>query len=228
MVLGDLAGDHAHGWRCGRSPVVVDGGPRAGALATLRNVPSFRSPWAHGEVPGFGEVRYDLPSAGTSTPSTSNWSHSACRSTRRPVTACSTPDCPSWTPSTRRICRRTRRIRPSPCRHRHLAARGSTLGTPGTPWRSTTGRFDRSPCGTGTSADGWRELGHRGELGLGQDFLNESFPRSAVHWASGGGETAGRPRRSRRSPAGLITGTAQYHADLEIRSPPGSRCNDVR
>jgi proline racemase len=36
------------------------------------------------------------------------------------------------------------------------------------------GWFDRSPCGTGTSAR-MAELWARGELPLHQDFLNESF-----------------------------------------------------
>ena len=85
------------------------------------------------------------------------------------------------------------------------------------------GWFDRSPCGTGTSAR-MAQLCARGELPLEQDFVNESFIGSRVR----------RPARRRdhdrrRRPAVLptvtgrawVTGTAQYLLDPEDPFPAG-------
>jgi proline racemase len=85
------------------------------------------------------------------------------------------------------------------------------------------GWFDRSPCGTGTSAR-MAQLHARGELGLHQDFLNESYigsrftGRLVDMTTVAGGITAVVPTITGRA---WITGTAQYHLDPTDPFPAG-------
>ena len=60
------------------------------------------------------------------------------------------------------------------CHHVEFIAPGSDAKHSRHAMAIYPGWFDRSPCGTGTSAR-MAELFSRGELGLNQDFLNESF-----------------------------------------------------
>ena len=60
------------------------------------------------------------------------------------------------------------------CHHVEFVATGSTAVHSRHAMAIYPGWFDRSPCGTGTSAR-MAELWARGELMLGQDFVNESF-----------------------------------------------------
>lgn len=60
------------------------------------------------------------------------------------------------------------------CHHVEFIAPGSTAEHSRHAMAIYPGWFDRSPCGTGTSAR-MAELWARGELGLEQDFVNESF-----------------------------------------------------
>ena len=60
------------------------------------------------------------------------------------------------------------------CHHVEFVAPGSTAVHSRHAMAIYPGWFDRSPCGTGTSAR-MAELWARGELMLGQDFVNESF-----------------------------------------------------
>jgi len=60
------------------------------------------------------------------------------------------------------------------CHHVEFIAPGSTAQHSRHAMAIHPGWFDRSPCGTGTSAR-MAELWARGELALGQDFVNESF-----------------------------------------------------
>jgi len=60
------------------------------------------------------------------------------------------------------------------CRHVEFIAPGSTAQHSRHAMAIYPGWFDRSPCGTGTSAR-MAELWARGALGLDQDFVNESF-----------------------------------------------------
>ena len=60
------------------------------------------------------------------------------------------------------------------CHHVEFIAQGSTSKFSRHAMAIYPGWFDRSPCGTGTSAR-MAELWARGELGLGEDFVNESF-----------------------------------------------------
>jgi len=60
------------------------------------------------------------------------------------------------------------------CHHVEFIAPGSTATLSRHAMAIYPGWFDRSPCGTGTSAR-MAELWGRGELGLNSDFVNESF-----------------------------------------------------
>lgn len=60
------------------------------------------------------------------------------------------------------------------CRHVHFVAPGSTARHSRHAMVIHPGWFDRSPCGTGTAAR-MAQLHARGQLGLGTDFVNESF-----------------------------------------------------
>jgi proline racemase len=84
------------------------------------------------------------------------------------------------------------------------------------------GWFDRSPCGTGTSAR-LAQLHTRGELQVGDDFINESFIGSRftatiIEETTAGGRAAVVPRITGRA---WITGTAQYMIDPSDPFPEG-------
>ncbi|MEU5153649.1 proline racemase family protein [Glycomyces sp. NPDC021274] len=84
------------------------------------------------------------------------------------------------------------------------------------------GWFDRSPCGTGTSAR-MAQLHARGLLGLGQDFVNESFIGSRFTGRLvGETEVAGIPAVVPSvTGRAWITGTAQYTLDPDDPFPSG-------
>ncbi|MGG7575511.1 proline racemase family protein [Streptomyces sirii] len=84
------------------------------------------------------------------------------------------------------------------------------------------GWFDRSPCGTGTSAR-MAQLHARGELPLHQDFVNESFIGTEftgrlVEETTVGGRPAVVPTVTGRA---WVTGTAQYFLDPADPFPAG-------
>lgn len=84
------------------------------------------------------------------------------------------------------------------------------------------GWFDRSPCGTGTSAR-MAQLHARGELGIGQDFVNESFIGTRfigclLSETTVAGRPAVVPAITGRA---WITGTAQYMLDPADPFPEG-------
>jgi proline racemase len=84
------------------------------------------------------------------------------------------------------------------------------------------GWFDRSPCGTGTSAR-LAQLHTRGEIKVGDDFINESFIGSRftgtiIEETTAGGLPAVVPRITGRA---WVTGTAQYMIDPTDPFPEG-------
>jgi proline racemase len=84
------------------------------------------------------------------------------------------------------------------------------------------GWFDRSPCGTGTSAR-LAQLHTRGEIKAGDDFINESFIGSQftgtiIEETTAGGLPAVIPRITGRA---WVTGTAQYMIDPSDPFPEG-------
>jgi proline racemase len=108
------------------------------------------------------------------------------------------------------------------CRHVIFHAPGSN----GAHGRNATsihpGWLDRSPCGTGTSAR-MAQLWARGELGIGEDFVNESvigtrFVGRLVEETRVGGVPAVVPEISGRA---WVTGMGQYLLDADDPFPAG-------
>lgn len=100
------------------------------------------------------------------------------------------------------------------CHHVYLQAPGSTAERSRHAMAIYPGWFDRSPCGTGTSAR-MAQLHARGELPLDQDFLNESYIGSRfvgrlIEETTVAGRPAVVPKITGRA---WITGTAQYMLD---------------
>lgn len=108
------------------------------------------------------------------------------------------------------------------CHHVYLKAPDSTVTHSRHAMAIHPGWFDRSPCGTGTSAR-MAQLHARGELALNQDFVNESyigtrFIGRLVESTSVGGYDAVIPTITGRA---WITGTAQYFLDPTDPFPKG-------
>jgi proline racemase len=108
------------------------------------------------------------------------------------------------------------------CHHVYLEAPGSTAQHSRHAMAIHPGWFDRSPCGTGTSAR-MAQLHARGELALDTDFLNESFIGTTftgrlVEETTVAGIPAVVPTITGRA---WITGTAQYVLDPDDPFPAG-------
>lgn len=108
------------------------------------------------------------------------------------------------------------------CHHVYLAAPGSDARHSRHAMAIHPGWFDRSPCGTGTSAR-MAQLHARGELGLGVDFVNESFIGTRfvgrlLEQTAVAGRPAVVPSITGRA---WITGTAQYLLDPTDPFPAG-------
>ncbi|MFJ3583067.1 proline racemase family protein [Streptomyces sp. NPDC090127] len=107
-------------------------------------------------------------------------------------------------------------------KHVHLTAPGSDARHSRHAMAIHPGWFDRSPCGTGTSAR-MAQLHARGRLPLHQDFVNESFIGTRftgrlVEETEVGGVPAVVPVITGRA---WITGTAQYFLDPDDPFPGG-------
>ena len=104
----------------------------------------------------------------------------------------------------------------------YLAAPGSTAAHSRHAMAIRPRWFDRSPCGTGTSAR-MAALHARGDLALSEDFVNESFIGTRfigrlVGETTVGGRPAVLPTITGRA---WVTGTAQYLLDPEDPFPQG-------
>ncbi|ARF59856.1 proline racemase family protein [Streptomyces gilvosporeus] len=107
-------------------------------------------------------------------------------------------------------------------KHVYLAAPGSDAHRSRHAMAIHPGWFDRSPCGTGTSAR-MAQLHARGALPLHRDFVNESFIGTQftgrlTEETEVGGVPAVVPRITGRA---WITGTAQYFLDPDDPFPGG-------
>ncbi|RKN06344.1 proline racemase family protein [Streptomyces radicis] len=199
---------------------VEDGAARS---VTIRNVPSFSFGLDRRvTVPGFGEVTYDLAFGGNFYAITSlerlglpfdraakNALLDAGLSLMDAINAQDPPVHPERPDITG-------------CHHVYLEAPGSTAAHSRHAMAIHPGWFDRSPCGTGTSAR-MAQLHARGRLGLGQDFVNESFIGSRftgrlIEETTVAGLPAVVPTITGRA---WITGTAQYHLDPTDPFPGG-------
>lgn len=110
----------------------------------------------------------------------------------------------------------------SGCHHVYLAAPGSDARHSRHAMAIHPGWFDRSPCGTGTSAR-MAQLHARGELPLHTDFDNESFIGThftgrLVEEVAANGRTTVVPTITGRA---WVTGTAQYLLDPRDPFPEG-------
>ncbi|MEO7260473.1 MAG: proline racemase family protein [Jatrophihabitantaceae bacterium] len=108
------------------------------------------------------------------------------------------------------------------CHHVQFIAPGSTARHSRHAMAIYPGWFDRSPCGTGTSAR-MAQLHARGELALHTDFVNESFIGTRfigrlVEQTTIGDLTAVVPTITGRA---WVTGTAQYLLDPTDPFPAG-------
>ncbi len=192
---------------------------------TLRNVPAFlHERDAAAEVPGIGPVRYDMAFGGNfyalveaasiglePVPERAQELIEAGRAIMAAIALANPPEHPG-----------DPRIRG--CRHVVLHA----PGTDGADARAATsihpGWLDRSPCGTGTSAR-LAALHARGELAVGQDFVNESiigtrFTGRIVEATTVAGRPAVVPEITGRA---WITGMGQYLLDPSDPFPAGFR-----
>jgi proline racemase len=108
------------------------------------------------------------------------------------------------------------------CHHVYLEAPGSTAQHSRHAMAIHPGWFDRSPCGTGTSAR-MAQLHARGQLALDTDFLNESFIGTTftgrlIEETTVAGMPAVVPTITGRA---WVTGTAQYVLDPDDPFPAG-------
>ncbi|PWJ49549.1 proline racemase [Quadrisphaera granulorum] len=112
------------------------------------------------------------------------------------------------------------------CHHVEFIAPGSDARLSRHAMAIHPGWFDRSPCGTGTSAR-MAELWARGELALGEDFVNESFIGSRFTGRLVAEATVGEGEQRRRAVLPTITGRAwvtgmgQYLLDPTDPFPTG-------
>ena len=108
------------------------------------------------------------------------------------------------------------------CHHVEFLAPGSTAQHSRHAMAIYPGWFDRSPCGTGTSAR-MAQLHARGELALGREFVNESFIGSRfvgrlLEETTVGDLPAVVPSVTGRA---WVTGTASYLLDPTDPFPAG-------
>ena len=201
--------------------VAVDGG-RARSV-TLRNVPSFlHARDAAVDVPGLGSVRYDMAFGGNfyalvaaadaGVEVDPAQSQLLIDRGQQIIAAIDASDRPTH-PEDARI---------AGCRHVVFHAPGRD----GADARAATsihpGWLDRSPCGTGTSAR-LAQLHARGELAVGESFVNESvigtrFTGRIAEETTVGGRPAIVPEITGRA---WITAMGQYLLDAEDPFPAG-------
>jgi proline racemase len=208
--------------------VQVDGG--AARAVTLTNVPSFllrRD--AVVEVKGFGEVGYDLAFGGNfyailPLDRVGLPFDRSSRATKQQILDAGLAIMEAINAQDRPVHPDNPEI--DVCHHVQFLAPGSDARHSRHAMAIHPGWFDRSPCGTGTSAR-VAQLHARGELALGADFVNESFIGTRF--------TARAVERTSVGPAGAelpaivptvtgrawVTGTAQYHLDPTDPFPEG-------
>ncbi|MBV1777979.1 proline racemase family protein [Paeniglutamicibacter sp. ABSL32-1] len=190
---------------------------------TIRNVPSYSDRLdASVEVPGYGTVNYDLAFGGNfyavvelddlDLPFERERKDDLITAGLAIMDAINVADEP--------VHRERDDIRG--VHHVYLKAPGSTAEHSRHAMAIYPGWFDRSPCGTGTSAR-MAQLHARGELALDTDFINESYIGSQftgrlVEETTVGGLPAVIPTVTGRA---WITGTAQYFLDPSDPFPEG-------
>jgi len=201
--------------------VSVDQG--SATSVTIRNVPSFAYALDQRvEIPGFGEIGYDLAFGGNF------YAIVDLEELGLPFDRARTDDLLHAGLAVMEAINRTAPpVHPERpdirlCHHVYLKAPGSTAAHSRHAMAIHPGWFDRAPCGTGTSAR-MAQLHARGELPLGQDFVNESligtrFTGRLVEETTVAGLPAQIPTITGRA---WLTGTAQYFLDPTDPFPAG-------
>ncbi len=201
--------------------VRVEGG--AAVSVTLENVPSY----SHAldqivEVPGFGEVRYDIAYGGNfyAIVRTDDLGLEFSRANKGPLLDAGLAIMDA-------VNRQHPVVHPEHpeidvCHHVYLEAPGSTAQHSRHAMAIHPGWFDRSPCGTGTSAR-LAQLHARGQIGVGDELVNESFIGGRFLGRVLGETTVGGRRAILPAVTGRawITGTAQYLLDPSDPFPAG-------
>ncbi|GAA4918815.1 proline racemase family protein [Nesterenkonia rhizosphaerae] len=190
---------------------------------TIRNVPSFLlRQEATVEVPGLGEVTYDLAFGGNfyAVVELEKLGLPFDRKAKDQLLAAGLSIMEAINAADMPVHPEREDIRG--CHHVYLQAPGSTAEHSRHAMAIHPGWFDRSPCGTGTSAR-MAQLHAKGELPLDTDFLNESFIGSRfigrlVEETTVGGLPAVVPTVTGRA---WLTGTAQYFLDPTDPYPEG-------
>ena len=201
--------------------VAVDGA--AARSVTIRNVPSFAVEFdAKVDVPGYGAVQYDMAFGGNF--------YAICeldrlgipfdRAHKQRILDAGLAVMVAINQDRRPVHPEDSRI--AGCHHVQFLAAGSDARHSRHAMAIHPGWFDRSPCGTGTSAR-MAQLHARGELPLGTDFVNESFIGTRftgrlVEETTVGGVAAVVPEITGRA---WVTGTAQYMVDPTDPFPEG-------
>lgn len=190
---------------------------------TIRNVPSFAVALGRTvEVPGFGEVRYDLAFGGNfyAIVRLDDLGLPFDRARKDDLLAAGLAIMDAVDAAEAPMHPVDSTIRG--CHHVYLEAPGSTARHSRHAMAIHPGWFDRSPCGTGTSAR-MAQLHARGELPLHTDFVNESYIGTAftgrlVEETEVAGIPAVVPTITGRA---WVTGTAQYMLDPSDPFPRG-------
>ncbi|GAA2465877.1 proline racemase family protein [Streptomyces mauvecolor] len=199
---------------------VEDGEARS---VTLTNVPAFCLALDHKvQVPGLGTVTYDLAYGGNfyAFVELEELGLPFARDHKDALLAAGLDIMAAINASDRPVHPENPEI--AGVKHVYLAAPGSDATRSRHAMAIHPGWFDRSPCGTGTSAR-MAQLHARGELPLDRDFTNESFIGTEftgrlVGETSVGGIPAVVPTVTGRA---WITGTAQYFLDPSDPFPEG-------
>jgi proline racemase len=205
--------------------VVADVAVRDGRAehVTLTNVPSFvESLDAKASVPGFGVVPYDLAFGGNfyAIVSLSDLGLPFDRRAKPQLLDAGLAIMAAINETARPVHPLDAGI--NGCHHVYLAAPGSGARHSRHAMVVHPGWFDRSPCGTGTSAR-MAQLHARGELPLHTEFVNESFLGTRfvgrlLESTSVGDRPAVVPSFTGRA---WLTGTAQYFLDPDDPFPAG-------
>ncbi|MEU6540705.1 proline racemase family protein [Streptomyces sp. NPDC047000] len=190
---------------------------------TIRNVPSFALALDQTvEVPGLGSVGYDMAFGGNfyAVVELEKLGLPFERAAKQELLDAGLAIMDAI--NTQNLPRHPTRPDISGCHHVYLQAPGSTARHSRHAMAIHPGWFDRSPCGTGTSAR-MAQLHARGELALDTDFVNESFIGTTftgrlVEKTEVGGIEAVIPTITGRA---WITGTAQYMLDPTDPFPAG-------
>ncbi|MFD9127051.1 proline racemase family protein [Kitasatospora sp. NPDC059571] len=199
---------------------VVDGAARS---VTIRNVPSYAVGLDRTvEVPGHGEVAYDLAYGGNfyAVLPLERLGLPFDRARKQEILDAGLAVMAAINEADRPVHPEDPAI--NGCHHVQLLAPGSTAVHSRHAMAIHPGWFDRSPCGTGTSAR-MAQLHARGELPLHRDFVNESFIGTSftgrlVEETTVAGRPAVVPTVTGRA---WLTGTAQYFLDPADPFPAG-------